>query len=106
MDLNRTVLRLDLYPARASVVGTSYSGVRAILTETELQLWRLGATGPEMVNSWPVVGEVTGKLSIGYDVPTQVGSIRVESGGGCGCGSKLANADLFPGSQVVMVGMR
>lgn len=87
-------------------MGTSYSGMRAIVTETTLQLWRLGAGGPEVFTEWLITGDITGKASIGFDIPTAAGVARIEQGGGCGCGNKLAHADLFPGTQTVLVGIR
>lgn len=104
---SRTVLQLDLHPARLSVAGTSYDALRVVVTEDEVQGWRMGAAGPELQLSWPLAGPVTGKASIGYDVPTPVGNVRVGLSGGCNCGgSRLAGADLFPGTQTVIVGLR
>lgn len=104
--MERTVLQLDLYPARITVLGTSYGSMRAVVTENELQGWRLGAAGPELMLSWPLIGDVVGKGSIGYDVPTTAGVVRVDRDSGCGCGgSRLASYDLFPGTQTVVTGV-
>lgn len=96
---------MDLFPARIHIVGTSYSAVRVVVSDGTIRAWRLGPSGPEVVWERDVTGPLEGPISVGVSVPTSAGEVWVENGGGCACGSALANVDLFGGRQVVRVGL-
>lgn len=102
----RVIIALDLFPANVEIASTTYSNVRAVVADSVLRLYRLGASGPELFWESPVNGPYGGAVSTGVEVPTENGLALVEQDGGCGCGSALKVADLFPGVQKVMIGLR
>lgn len=97
------MVQLDVFPARATVMSTSYDQVRAVIADGNLQLFRLEPVGVRTLYDKPVTGSVSGAVSSGVSVETEDGVVWVESTGGCGCGSQLKIADLFPGRQRVMI---
>lgn len=105
-SIDRVVVALDLFPANATVASTTYQNVRAVIADGILQLYTLGPSGPQVVYERPVEGPLGGSIVTGVEVPTVDGLIWIEQGGGCGCGSQLKIADLFPGRQRVMTGLR
>lgn len=104
--LDRVVVALDLFPATVTVASTTYQQVRAVIADGELQIYVLGPNGPFITYQRPVDGPLVGSIGTGVEVPTAEGVVWVEQGGGCGCGSALKVADLFPGRQRVMTGLR
>lgn len=107
-DPDRVVVRVDLFPARVSVVGTTYDNLRAVVTDTDLVTYRLGAnSNAEEFQRWPLTGPLTGSEVLGYSIPTPAGEVYVVRSGSCsGCGSQLGSIDLYPGRQRVMIGVR
>lgn len=104
--VERVAVALDLFPATVHVAGTAYSNVRAVIADGELRVYRLGGSGPEITYQRLVTGPLEGSIHTGVAVPTDAGEVWVEQGEGCGCGSELKVADLFPGQQRVMTGLR
>lgn len=93
---------IDLFPANVTVASTTYHNVRAVIADGTLQLWRLGPSGPEVFHERSVTGAVDGAPTMGVNIPTADGIVWAELDGGCGCGSALKVADLYPGRQRVM----
>lgn len=106
MDGDRVIVALDLFPATVSVLSTTYSNVRIAVADGELQLWRLGGSGPELFYQRMVTGPIDGSASTGVSIPTDDGQVWAENSGDCGCGSLLKVADLWPGRQRVMTSLR
>lgn len=101
--MDRVVVQLDTFPSRATVMSTSYDQVRVVIADGRLQFYRLEANGVRTLYDKPVTGSVSGSVYSGVSVETEDGVVWVESTGGCGCGSQLKIADLFPGRQRVMI---
>lgn len=105
--MDRVAVALDLFPSKVFLpTGTTYAAVRSVIADGSLQLWRLGGSGPEIFATYPIIGPLGGSIGTGVEVPTEFGSAWIEQDGGCGCGSALKIADLFPGRQRVMTGLR
>lgn len=98
-------IRLDLFPASATVASTTYNNVRAVIADAQLQLYVLTGSGINVIYSKPVLA-LEGQVSSGVTVTTEDGLVEIELTGGCGCGSQLKIADLFPGQRRVMVPLR
>lgn len=94
-------VRLDLFPASVSVMSTTYANVRAVIADNHLKLFVLTGSGINTIYDMPVL-DVDGQPSIGVTVTTADGPVEIEMSGGCGCGSQLKIADLFPGERRVM----
>lgn len=94
-------VRLDLFPAEASVASTTYANVRAVIANNNLKLYILTGSGISAIYDMPVIA-VDGQPSSGVTVTTADGAVDIEMSGGCGCGSQLKVADLFPGERRVM----
>lgn len=105
-SIERAVIALDLYPANVDVAGTSYVGVRAVVADGVLAVYKLGAAGPEAFYTQLVTGPLEGSYATGVVVPTESANVFVEQSGGCACGSRLKTYDLFPGKQKVYTGLR
>lgn len=104
--MDRVAIALDLFPADMHVQSTTYHDTRVTVADGELVAYRLGASGPEVTYRKPVTGPIDGAVSVGLTVPTEDGPVLVEQSGDCGCGSALKTADLWPGRQKVMTGLR
>lgn len=98
-------VRLDVFPAKVTVASTTYSNVRAVIADGQLQLYILTAGGVNTIYDMPALA-VEGSVHTGVVVTTVDGDIWVEQDGGCGCGSQLKIANLWPGRQRVMVALR
>lgn len=100
--MDRVVVQLDVHPANVDVLSTRYNNVRAVIADGRLQVFNLTASGVQTVYDKPSLG-VEGSVHAGVAVTTDDGVIWVEQGSGCGCGSQLKIADLYPGRQRVMI---
>lgn len=99
---DRVNVKLDLFPARVSVASTSFGNVRAVIADDTLKLFSLTGSGIRVVYDKPIT-DIDGRISFGITANTEDGQITIEADGGCGCGSQLKIADLFPGQVRVMV---
>lgn len=100
--MTRVNVQLDVFPANVTVSSTTFNNVRAVIADGQFTLFSLTAGGVNIVYTRPSLG-VEGQVSSGVVVTTDDGPCWVEQAGGCGCGSQLKIADLFPGRQRVMV---
>lgn len=98
----RVNVQLDLFPAIATVMSTTYKNIRAVIANGTLYLYTLTGSGPAILYQQSV-DSVDGQISSGVTVGTPDGEIEIEQDGGCGCGSQLKVMDLFPDQQRVMV---
>lgn len=100
---DRVVVQLDVFPATVALpTSTTYHNVRAVIADGRLQVFRLTGAGVDIVYDSPSLG-VDGYVSSGVGVTTEDGVVSIESEGGCGCGSQLKIADLYPGRLRVMI---
>lgn len=102
MSEDRVVVQLDMFPANATVMSTTFNNVRAVIADGMLQLYLLTASGIIKQYEKPSLG-VEGSYGSGVAVTTADGTVWIEQAGGCGCGSQLKIADLFPMRQRVMI---
>lgn len=99
-------IALDLFPSNVTVASTTYSNVRAVLADGFLKVFILTPSGVSTLYDKPVTAPAEGTPHTGVTLTTDDGLIWIEQSGGCGCGSQLKIADLFPGFRKVMVPLR
>lgn len=94
---------MDVFPANVTIASTTYNNVRAVLADGRLKIFTLTAGGVTTIYDMPSLAEPEGSAHLGVRLVTEHGQVWVENGGGCGCGSQLKIANLFPDQQRVMV---